>query len=481
MSRLEFHNTATGSKDPFEPLDPRKVRMYLCGPTVYDRAHIGNARPAVVFDVLYRLLREVYCAPNVVYVRNITDVDDKINARAIEWSKAGDDRTLQEIVRAITDETIAWYHEDMAALSVLPPDHEPRATEYIPQMIRLVSQLLDLGTAYEAQGHVLFSVDCYEDYGKLGRRSLEDMIAGARVEVAPYKKNPTDFVLWKPSSDEEPGWESPWGRGRPGWHIECSAMSLELLGESFDIHAGGADLIFPHHENEIAQSNCANPHAEFARYWLHNGYLRVEGQKMAKSLGNFLTVKDLRDQGVDGSAIRLALLSTHYRHPLDWTERRLQECSRTIERWRRLVEDADASNLVHGEASSAVVGALMDDLNTPAAIAELHRLAKVKDIRTLKASVDFLGLLGGPQASEGTTADDHARALIERLLGERSAARKRREFVAADQIRDRLLGAGVEIKDGPEGTDWRLSQFFDPGKLQAMQAEAGQGQAGAGR
>lgn len=314
---IKLHNTKTRTKEVFTPLDAENVRMYVCGPTVYDRAHLGNARAVVVFDMLNRLLRHTYGKDHVTYVRNFTDVDDKINARAAETGRSIGD---------ITDETIGWYHEDMDALGALRPDHEPRATQFIPQMITMISDLIDSVNeggqphAYAAEGHVLFAVESYKDYGKLSGRSIDDMIAGARVEIAPYKKNPMDFVLWKPSLDEQPGWDSPWGRGRPGWHIECSAMSYELLGENFDIHGGGNDLMFPHHENEIAQSCCAHAGSGFANVWLHNEMLQVEGKKMSKSLGNFFTVRDLLEQGVPGEVIRFVLLSTHYRKPMDWTE-----------------------------------------------------------------------------------------------------------------------------------------------------------------
>ncbi len=320
MVEISLTNTRTRTKERFEPIDPDNVRMYLCGPTVYDRAHLGNARPVVVFDVLYRLLRHVYGADHVTYVRNFTDVDDKINARAAATGRP---------IRDITDETIGWYHDDMDALGALRPDFEPRATDYIPQMITMIERLIADGHAYAAEGHVLFDVRSYPAYGQLSGRSVDDMIAGARVEVAPFKRDPMDFVLWKPSDDATPGWDSPWGRGRPGWHIECSAMSAELLGNSFDIHAGGIDLQFPHHENEIAQSCCAHPQADFARVWLHNEMLQVEGKKMSKSLGNFFTVRDLLDQGVPGEVIRYVFLMTHYRSR--WTGRR--------RRWSRQAEN----------------------------------------------------------------------------------------------------------------------------------------------
>ncbi|MDE3029482.1 MAG: cysteine--tRNA ligase, partial [Paracoccaceae bacterium] len=315
MVEIRLHNTKTRTKEAFAPIDAANVRMYVCGPTVYDRAHIGNARPVVVFDTLFRLLRHVYGADHVTYVRTFTDVDDKINARAAEMAAAGDTRPLETIIRTLTDETIGWYHADMDALGAMRPTLEPRATEYIAQMIAMIAGLIASGHAYAADGHVLFDVRSYPNYGALSGRSVDDMIAGARVEVAPYKRDPMDFVLWKPSTDDLPGWDSPWGRGRPGWHIECSAMSYELLGASFDIHGGGIDLQFPHHENEIAQSCCAHPTADFARVWMHNEMLQVEGKKMSKSLGNFFTVRDLLDQGHPGEVIRFVMLSTHYSKP----------------------------------------------------------------------------------------------------------------------------------------------------------------------
>ena len=328
---IHLYNTATRSKERFAPLDPKNVRMYVCGPTVYDRAHLGNARPVLVFDVLYRLLRHVYGADHVTYVRNFTDVDDRINETAQRRKAEGATGTLEDLIRARSDETIDWYHADMDALGALRPDHAPRATSYIAQMIAMITDLIAKDVAYEKEGHVLFRVRAYPDYGKLSGRSIDDMIAGARVEVAPFKEDPMDFVLWKPSTDDLPGWDSPWGRGRPGWHIECSAMAHDLLGAQFDIHGGGNDLQFPHHENEIAQSKCAG-HG-FANYWLHNEMLQVEGKKMSKSLGNFFSVRDLLDQGVPGPVIRFVMLSTHYRKPMDWTEKKRREAADTLDYW----------------------------------------------------------------------------------------------------------------------------------------------------
>ncbi|MGA1180027.1 MAG: cysteine--tRNA ligase, partial [Marivivens sp.] len=319
MTTIRLRNSKTRKVEAFHPIDPENVRMYVCGPTVYDRAHLGNARPVLVFDVLYRLLRHVFGERHVTYVRNFTDVDDKINAEAQRRKGLGDPRSLEELIAERTEETIAWYHADMDALGALRPDQEPRATAFIGQMIAMIADLIAKGHAYEKEGHVLFRVRSYQNYGALSGRSVDDMIAGARVEVAPFKEDPLDFVLWKPSDEDLPGWDSPWGRGRPGWHIECSAMSYELLGASFDIHGGGIDLQFPHHENEIAQSACAHPEAGFANYWVHNEMLQVEGKKMSKSLGNFFTVRDLLDQGVPGEVIRFVMLGTHYGKPMDWT------------------------------------------------------------------------------------------------------------------------------------------------------------------
>ncbi|MBL4808251.1 MAG: cysteine--tRNA ligase [Rhodobacteraceae bacterium] len=392
MTEIKLYNTKTRSKENFAPIDPKNVRMYVCGPTVYDRAHIGNARPVVVFDVLFRLLRHVYGADHVTYVRNFTDVDDKINAKAAEAGRN---------IRDITDETIAWYHEDMDALGTLRPTHEPRATEYVPQMITMIEGLIASGNAYAADGHVLFDVNSYDAYGALSGRKLEDMRAGVRVEIADYKRDPMDFVLWKPSTGDQPGWDSPWGFGRPGWHIECSAMSLDLLGETFDIHGGGLDLQFPHHENEIAQSCCANPDGGFANVWMHNEMLQVEGKKMSKSLGNFFTVKDLLDQGIPGEVIRFVLLSTHYRSPMDWTEKKVAEAEATLRKWRELTKGIEPSV----NPASTVVEALADDLNTAGAIAALHALAREGDLSGLKASARFIGLLKRPLTIAGLGED----------------------------------------------------------------------------
>ncbi|MBO6785176.1 MAG: cysteine--tRNA ligase, partial [Alphaproteobacteria bacterium] len=359
---LLLHNTLTRSKDAFDPIDPANVRMYVCGPTVYDDIHIGNARPLVVFDVLARLLRLAYGADHVTYARNITDVDDKIIDRAAENG---------ESIDSLTARTTENFHAATAALGCRPPDIEPRATDHIAQMIALIEDLIDREHAYAAEGHVLFHVPSMPDYGKLSGRNRDEMIAGARVEVAPYKRDPSDFVLWKPSTGDQPGWDSPWGVGRPGWHLECSAMSEEHLGASFDIHGGGVDLVFPHHENEIAQSRCAHPDESFARYWVHNGYLMSEGEKMSKSLGNFYTVSDLLAE-FPGEALRLAILKTHYRQPLDFTKDGVREARQELNRFYRALALAGDGASDDGAIPDAVIDALNDDLNTPAAMAAIH-------------------------------------------------------------------------------------------------------------
>jgi cysteinyl-tRNA synthetase len=455
---LVLYNSLTRRKETFAPLDPERVRMYVCGPTVYDFAHIGNARAVVAFDLLYRVLRHEYGADHVTYVRNITDVEDKIIAAA---------RDNGEAIDALTRRTTAIFHEDMAALGNLPPDIEPRATEYIPQMIRMIERLIASGHAYAAEGHALFRVASYKKYGALSRRSRADLIAGARVEVAPYKEDPGDFVLWKPSSPEQPGWDSPWGRGRPGWHIECSAMSEETLGATFDIHGGGLDLIFPHHENEIAQSVCAHDGHPFARYWLHNGMLTVGGAKMAKSEGNFITVRDALAQA-PGEVIRLALLGTHYRDPLDWTEDRLHQARQTLDRFYRAlaVPGTVAADETASMAFASIAFALEDDLNTPFALRELHTLAsginRLPDNAEragyqigLRQGAALMGLLGRAPA-DWFRADTGGLAAVDGRIADRGLARKERRFADADRIRDELAAEGIILEDKPDGTtEWR--------------------------
>jgi cysteinyl-tRNA synthetase len=451
-----LHDTLQGRKLPFEPLVEGEVSMYLCGPTVYNYAHIGNARPAVVFDLLARVLRRHY---KLTYARNITDVDDKINKAAVESGKP---------IGEITAKYIKAYNDDMGALGVQMPDVEPRATQHIAEMIDMIQLLIDKGFAYEADGHVLFDVTADADYGKLSKRDLREMIAGARVEVAPYKRSPQDFVLWKPSTPEMPGWDSPWGRGRPGWHIECSAMSKKHLGATIDIHAGGQDLIFPHHENELAQSTCAHDGAPFARYWVHNGFLSIDSTKMSKSLGNVLLVHDLITK-IPGEVIRLALLSAHYRQPLDWSDETIESAKRMLDRFYGAVRGIALSDAERAAAElpSAVVDSLEDDLNTPRALAEMFNLARSLNKATdaderrrlaaeLLAAGDLMGLIRqDPEAwfagDEGELSADE----IEALLRQREEARAGKDFALADGIRDQLADAGIQIEDGADGTRWR--------------------------
>jgi len=453
---LRLHNTLTREKEDFVPIDPRNVRMYVCGPTVYDFAHIGNARPVIVFDLLFRVLRHLYGEDHVTYVRNITDVDDKINARAAEEYPG---LPLNEAIRKVTTATERQYHEDVAELGALPPTYEPRATDYInaagkpTDMVRIIGRLIASGHAYEAEGHVLFDVKSWKAadgsarYGLLSRRPLDDMIAGARVEVAPYKRDPMDFVLWKPSKPGEPAWDSPWGAGRPGWHIECSAMAGALLGDVFDIHGGGLDLIFPHHENEIAQSCCAHDTELMARYWLHNGFLQVEGEKMSKSLGNFVTIRQLLADW-PGDVLRLTMLGTHYRQPIDWTLKGLQESEKTLAAWF----DA-ASEDAEPRPAPAVLAALADDLNTPKAIAELHALRSRAGRKSLAGSLAFLGFdRAGFTGWRAARAPEPAVAAaeIDRLIHARYAARRDRNFAEADRIRAELDGMGIALRDGKD-------------------------------
>ena len=458
---IVLYNSLTRRKEQLETLHPDRVGMYVCGPTVYNLAHIGNARPAVIFDVLARLLRLFYS--DVTYVRNITDVDDKINAASVETG---------EKIGVITERFTTAYHQDMAALNIAQPDAEPRVTDHIEQIVNMIESLVEREHAYLAEGHVLFDIKSFPEYGELSGRSTDDMIAGARVEIAPYKRDPMDFVLWKPSTPELPGWESPWGRGRPGWHIECSAMSESHLGETIDIHGGGRDLIFPHHENEIAQSICAHGGSPYCRMWVHNGFVTVEGQKMSKSLGNVLLVRDLLDEA-PAEAIRLALLSTHYRAALDWTTVRLDEAKRTLVKWYRALELCSTDSLSdEAVPDSEVVCALCDDLNTSVVFARIHQLvgdlgqssdpveqAKLK--HTIVASADVLGLL----QQDPTTAlaaltasslkrNDIDAVWIEQRIEDRRLARLNKDFEQADHIRDELTAAGIRIEDSTDGTTW---------------------------
>ncbi|MFV1851033.1 MAG: cysteine--tRNA ligase [Thalassospira sp.] len=452
---LRIFDTLTREKQVFEPIDPDHVRLYVCGPTVYDYAHVGNARPVVVFDTLVRVLRHIY--PKVTYVRNVTDVDDKINARAKESG---------EPISEITKRTHQAYLDDMGALNAAKPDIEPRATEHIAEMIAMCESLIEQGFAYAAEGHVLFSVEKFDEYGKLSRRDRKEMIAGARVEVAPYKKDPADFVLWKPSSDDIPGWESPWGRGRPGWHIECSAMSTRYLGENFDIHGGGSDLVFPHHENELAQSCCANKGSSYAKYWMHNGHLMVEGEKMSKSLGNFVTVHQLLENW-PGEAIRLAMMGTHYHQPINWTEDNLRQAKEALDRFYTALRQSSDVTPENMPVPRAVLEALCDDLNTPLAISEFHNLvtrfnkAETKFERAeakgeILAAAKLLGILeGDPEAWFTGSADADEAAEIEGLIAQRADAKKNKDFATADKIRDDLLARGIILEDFKEGTSWK--------------------------
>ena len=446
MIKIKLHNTLTRKKQTFVPLDENDVRLYLCGPTVYDRAHLGNARNVIMFDVLYRLLIETYGIDNINYVRNFTDIDDKINNKALESGRPIND---------ITSETIKWYLEDMAALGNLEPNLMPRATDFIPQMISYIELLIKRGFAYTDEGHVLFSVSNYKNYGRLSGRSIEDMIAGARVEVASYKQNPMDFVLWKPSEQGLPGWESPWGRGRPGWHIECSAMAHELLGANFDIHGGGNDLQFPHHENEIAQSCCAYPESEFARYWLHNEMLQVDGKKMSKSLGNFFTVRDLLDQGYPGEVIRFVFLSTHYSKPMDWNNSKALEAKNILRKWRGLLKN----NFEIVPLPEEVIKILSDDLNTAGVISLLHNYASNGEIGKLKAGANFLGIL--TQELSDWCADVDMSSLEGLFTDLRKRAIESKNFENIDELRSKLTNAGVDVQIGKSNVALVPNASFD--------------------
>ena len=452
---LKLYDTLTREKRVFAPLDPSRVRMYVCGPTVYDFAHIGNARPVIVFDVLFRLLRHIYGPDHVTYVRNVTDVDDKINARAAERGIS---------IGELTKETYAIFHSDVQALGCLDPTHEPRATAYIEPMKELIERLLKSGHAYVAEDNVLFHVPSMKDYGKLSNRPLDEMIAGARVEVAPYKKDPQDFILWKPSKSGDPAWPSPAGvktPGRPGWHIECSAMAWKHLGETFDIHGGGIDLVFPHHENEIAQSRCAFHRPVMANYWMHNGFLQVEGEKMSKSLGNFVTIHELLKDW-PGEVVRFTMLQTQYRQPINWTIAGLREAQKNLDHWYDLTADVEP-----GYLCADALGALLDDLNTPKAFAALHDLRgeAAKGVKpaaaSLMASAQLIGLLQLP-ATKWATFRPASLSIDENkvisLIEARTAARAEKNFRESDRIRDELAAMGIVLKDSKDGTTWEIAR-----------------------
>lgn len=461
MTKIYLHNTTSRRKEEFVPIDASNVRMYVCGPTVYDKAHLGNAKTPVVFDVLYRLLRTVYGKEHVTYVSNITDVDDKILNKHKETGKS---------IREITEQTYQWYLEDMQKLNVLSPNFRPRATEYINEMIELVKRLLENGHAYQANGHVLFSVDSMPDYGFLSGRSMKEMLAGARIEVADYKKNPADFVLWKPSDADQPGWDSPWGYGRPGWHLECSAMSSKLLGNDFDIHGGGSDLIFPHHENECAQSCCAFEGTKFAHYWVHAGMLMVDGVKMSKSLGNFFTVDEILAKA-PAEALRLLFLTTHYHQPFNFTFDGLNQAKATLDKfYNALLKNKDVE-VKEIAPDQRVLDALADDLNTPLALSYLHEIVnnlnkaetledKVQYKSLLLSSAEMLGLLW-QDAESWFKADAQTSGLseaeIEAKIAERLAAKKNKDFATADKIRNELNEAGIILEDTPQGTTWKCA------------------------
>ncbi|MFC4349733.1 cysteine--tRNA ligase [Kordiimonas lipolytica] len=440
MTEIRVYNTLAREKQVFRPIDPQNVRMYVCGPTVYDYAHIGNARPVVVFDMLFRLLRHVYGDDHVTYARNITDIDDKIMERAVKDGTS---------IKAVSAKYAKIYQEDMRMMGALDPTIQPKATEHLPEMIKMMRKLIEDGHAYEAEGHVMFNVPSMENYGRLSRHSRDELVAGARVEVAPYKRDPADFVMWKPSSEDQPGWGSPWGRGRPGWHLECSCMIEKHLGETIDIHGGGQDLIFPHHENEIAQSECSHG-KQFVNYWMHNGYLTVDGEKMSKSLGNFHTVHDLVAE-FPGEALRLSLLTAHYRQPVDFSLDSTREQKRRLDRWYRLTDGVEAAS----DVPSSVIDALADDLNTPKAIAALDALAAPETAAELKAGAQFMGLLMQEPSDWFQSFSDEQTAWIEANTAKYNEARAAKDFATADALRDEAAALGLVIEVGPDGVKWR--------------------------
>lgn len=450
---LNLYDTFSKSKRTFEPIDPTNIRMYVCGPTVYDYAHVGNARPVIVFDTLFRIIQHSYGSENVTYVRNITDVDDKI----IEAANSNN-----EEISVLTERTIKYFHEDASYIGALSPTIEPKATDHIREMIEMIESLIQKGYAYEVDGNVLFSSSKFDQYGKLSGKNIEELVAGARVNVEDFKNEPSDFILWKPSKDNEPGWESPWGIGRPGWHIECSAMSKKYLGETFDIHGGGQDLIFPHHENEIAQSECCHD-KKFANYWLHNGFLTVEGNKMAKSDGNFITVNELKNK-YHGEVIRLAMLMTHYRQPINWTENSLLESKKILDKWFTFFLDTDLTDLDAQEVDTNTLIALQDDINTPKAISELHQLFKhcsKEDNLSMKKFINSAQLLGLMQCSSSEWIEWHSREnnldeiKINEFIEQRNLLRQQGDYASADKIRDQLDELGVILEDKDGKTSWK--------------------------
>ena len=450
---LNLYDTFSNSKKKFEPINPKNIRMYVCGPTVYDYPHVGNARPVIVFDILFRILQNIYGTEHVTYVRNITDVDDKI----INASQENN-----EDINELTSRTINYFHADAKYIGAMEPSFEPRATDHIAEMINIIETLIEKNYAYVAENNVLFSSTKFSKYGSLSGKKLEEMIAGSRVDVENYKQEVSDFILWKPSKDNEPGWDSPWGKGRPGWHIECSAMSEKLLGKTFDIHGGGQDLIFPHHENEIAQSECANGE-KFANYWVHNGFVTVEGNKMAKSDGNFVTVNELKEK-YQGEVIRLTMILTHYRQPLNWTNDNLQESKKTLDKWYQYFSEVDFKPDLSVKIDENVMNALNDDMNTPQAIAELHKLfknCKSNDHDSLNQfliSAQFLGLMNDEPSQWLSWGKENIRVdqnKIESLITQRNTARANKDFAEADRIRDELENLGIVLEDKGTETTWK--------------------------
>ena len=450
---LNLYDTFSNSKKKFEPIDPKNIRMYVCGPTVYDYPHVGNARPVIVFDILFRILQNLYGTEHVTYVRNITDVDDKI----INASQENN-----EDINELTSRTINYFHADAKYIGAMEPSFEPRATDHIAEMINIIETLIEKNYAYVAENNVLFSSNKFSKYGSLSGKKLEEMIAGSRVDVESYKQEASDFILWKPSKDNEPGWDSPWGKGRPGWHIECSAMSEKLLGKTFDIHGGGQDLIFPHHENEIAQSECANGE-KFANYWVHNGFVTVEGNKMAKSDGNFVTVNELKEK-YQGEVIRLTMILTHYRQPLNWTNDNLQESKKTLDKWYQYFSEVDFKPDLSVKIDENVMNALNDDMNTPQAIAELHKLFKncksddQDSLNQFLISAQFIGLMNDEPSQWLSWGKDNISVdqnKIESLISQRNAARANKDFAEADRIRDELENLGIVLEDKGAETTWK--------------------------